>query len=153
MYLLSFSLYLHEGIVKRFLEIDLSSGHWSLIVGSFQNRKVAGSIPGQATCLGCGFDPWSRRLHEATNWSFSFAPMFLSLPSSFSKSNEKTTSREDTSFFKKEIDLKCQDIYFILCHGFSYNLFLSINKLMHAWMEHHIKLVMKESLTFAGFIQ
>ena len=30
------------------------------------NRKVAGSIPSQGTCLGCGFSPGPGRLREAT---------------------------------------------------------------------------------------
>ena len=30
-----------------------------LVGASFRAlKKVAGSIPGQGTCLGCGFDPW-----------------------------------------------------------------------------------------------
>ena len=29
------------------------------------NQKVAGSIPGQGTCLGCGFCPWSGCVQEA----------------------------------------------------------------------------------------
>ena len=30
-------------------------------------QKVAGLIPGQGTCLGCGFDPPSGHLQEATD--------------------------------------------------------------------------------------
>ena len=38
-------------------------------------RKVAGLIPGQGTCLGYGFGPWSGCVQEATDQCFS--PFFL----------------------------------------------------------------------------
>ena len=51
------------------------------------NRKVAGLIPGQVPCLGCGFDSpsgrcnfWFRHIQKATNRCFSLESMFLSLP-------------------------------------------------------------------------
>ena len=34
-------------------------------------QKVAGSIPSQGTCLGCGFRPSSGHIQEATEQSFS----------------------------------------------------------------------------------
>ena len=42
-------------------------------------QKVAGSIPGQGTYLGCEFDPWLGCLWEATDQCFSLTSMFLSL--------------------------------------------------------------------------
>ena len=60
------------------------------------NRKVAGLIPSQGTYPGCGFGHWSGRLrllvraHVGGNQS-----MFLSLPSSLSKGNEKMSLDED----------------------------------------------------------
>ena len=44
-------------------------------------------IPSLGAC-----NPLSRHLQKATCWCFSFALMFLSLPSSLSKSNEKKMS-------------------------------------------------------------
>ena len=41
------------------------------------NGKVASSIPGQGTCLGCGPGPWLGGMQEATDRCFS-----LSLPPS-----------------------------------------------------------------------
>ena len=53
------------------------------------NWKVAGLIPSQGTCLGCGFGPGWGHVLEATNWCFFLTPMFLSvsfsLPSSLWK--------------------------------------------------------------------
>ena len=43
------------------------------------NPKAAGMIPGQGTCLGCGFTPQSGCVWEATDQYFSLASMFLSL--------------------------------------------------------------------------
>ena len=43
------------------------------------HQKVAGSIPGQGTYPGCGFDPLSGSLPEADP-SSSLTSMFLSLP-------------------------------------------------------------------------
>ena len=52
-------------------------------------QKVAGSIPGQGACLGCGFSPQSGRTQEASNRCFSLTSIFLSLfyflPSPLSK--------------------------------------------------------------------
>ena len=52
------------------------------------NRKVAGLIPGQGTCLGCGLGPWlgacERQPTDVSLINVSL-PLFLSLPSSFSK--------------------------------------------------------------------
>ena len=55
-----------------------------LVGASSCKPKVVGSIPGQGTYLGCGFDPWSRCIQEAANWCF-----FCSLPSSLSKKQWK----------------------------------------------------------------
>ena len=66
----------------------------------FFNPKVAlasvvqllGQIPGQGTCLGCGFGP-PGGIQEAINWCFSLTLMFLTLffllPFPFSKKNQK----------------------------------------------------------------
>ena len=42
-------------------------------------RRVAGSIPGQGTRLGCGLGPWLGHMLETTSWCFSLASTFLSL--------------------------------------------------------------------------
>ena len=62
---------------------------------SSHNRKVAGSIPSQGTCLGCGFVPPSvhgmgayRRPPIDASLSH---PCFLSLPSSLFRSSRKKT--------------------------------------------------------------
>ena len=39
------------------------------------NQKVAGSVPSQGTCLGCGPGPWL----GAASWCVSHTSMFLSL--------------------------------------------------------------------------
>ena len=60
------------------------------LVGALScNQRVVGSIPGQCTCLGFGFNPWSEHRREAADRSFSLTSMFLSLPSFFLKTNEK----------------------------------------------------------------
>ena len=41
--------------------------------------NVAGSIPGQGTCLGCGFNPQLEHIQEATDPCLSLSSMFLSL--------------------------------------------------------------------------
>ena len=47
------------------------------------NRKVTGSVLAQGTCLGCGFDPPSGCILEATGWCFSrWCSLSPSLPSS-----------------------------------------------------------------------
>ena len=43
------------------------AGMAQLVGASSCNQKVAGSIPGQNTYLGCGFDPQSGHVQEATN--------------------------------------------------------------------------------------
>ena len=55
-----------------------------LVGMSTHNRKVASLIPGPGT-----YDPWSQHVWEATNQCFSLSSMFLSLPSSLSKSSRK----------------------------------------------------------------
>ena len=52
--------------------------------------KAVGSIPGHGTYLGCGFDSWSERVWETTNWCFSLIWCF-----SFSRINKKTSLGED----------------------------------------------------------
>ena len=51
------------------------------------DQKFAGLIPGQDTCLGCGFVPQSSCMWEATNWCFSLS-LLLSLLSSLSRIGE-----------------------------------------------------------------
>ena len=60
-----------------------------LLGASSRNQSFDGSIPSQSTFLDCGFNPWSRHIWEATHWCFSLTSMFLSLPPSLSKINEK----------------------------------------------------------------
>ena len=56
------------------------------------SQKVAGSIPGQGTCLVCGFHPQLGRMQEATDQRFSLTSMCLSLsvslPSPLSRTNK-----------------------------------------------------------------
>ena len=47
------------------------------------HQRVAGSVLGQGTYLGCRFDPWSGCVREATDQCFSFTSMFLFLSLSF----------------------------------------------------------------------
>ena len=42
-------------------------------------RKVAGLIPGQGTCSGCRFRPWSGHVGKAATCGFSLTSVFLSL--------------------------------------------------------------------------
>ena len=55
-------------------------------------QKVAGSIPGQGPCLGCGFGPRLGHIQEATDQYLSLTSMFLSpsfsLPSPSLKINK-----------------------------------------------------------------
>ena len=68
-------------------------GWYGSVGASCHNQMVIGSIPSQGTYLGCGFDPMSRHIKEATNQYFSLTSVFhsfpSSLPSSLSKSNKK----------------------------------------------------------------
>ena len=41
------------------------------------HQKVAGSVPSQGMYLGCGFDPWSGCVREATSRCFSHIIVFL----------------------------------------------------------------------------
>ena len=43
------------------------------------HQKAGGSIPGKSIYLGCGFDPWSGHIWEATNQYFSLTSMCLPL--------------------------------------------------------------------------
>ena len=43
------------------------------------NQKVMGLIPGQDTCLGCGFSPQLGCMQKAADQCFSLTSMFLSL--------------------------------------------------------------------------
>ena len=53
----------------------------ALLVGALSiSQKVMGSVPGQSTCLGCGFNLRSRSVREATSQCFSLTLTFLSLP-------------------------------------------------------------------------
>ena len=46
-----------------------------------EHQKAGGLIPGQGTYLSCGFNTWSWRAWEATNWCFSLSlSVSLSLP-------------------------------------------------------------------------
>ena len=54
----------------KILEISLA-GVASWVEGQHANQKVAGSIPGQGTCLGCGPGPWLGHVQEATDGCFS----------------------------------------------------------------------------------
>ena len=58
-------------------------------------QKVVGSIPGQGTCLGCGFDLGSGCVREATNrcFCFSWPPSLKSIKTI--SSDEDYTKREE----------------------------------------------------------
>ena len=75
-------------------------------------EKVEGSIPGQGTYLGCSFDPQLGLEQEATDPCFSLTSMFLSLPSSLSKTNEDIFLGEDFFLIKVQltmiVDKACQ---------------------------------------------
>ena len=43
------------------------------------HQKVAGLIPGQGTCHGCGFGPWSGHMEEAASKSFPLNSVILFL--------------------------------------------------------------------------
>ena len=60
-------------------------------------QKVASSVPGQGTFLGCGFGPWLGRMQEATNRCFSHISMFLSLPNSKNEIFKKATPQNHYS--------------------------------------------------------
>ena len=55
-------------------------------VGCPVHQKVEGSILGQGTYLGCGFDPWSEHIWEAASPHFSHTDVSLSLSLSLSLS-------------------------------------------------------------------
>ena len=50
-------------------------GRWAQLVGvsSCNQNVIISSIPGQRTCLDCGFDPQSKCLRKATNPCFSLS--------------------------------------------------------------------------------
>ena len=69
---------------------------------SSHSQRVAASVPGQGTYLGCMFDPGPGCMHphlgvdslsgqvqEATCWCFSLASVFVSLPSSITALKKK----------------------------------------------------------------
>ena len=64
------------------------------------NQKVLGSIPGQGTCLGFRFVPWSRPVQEATDWCFSLTWIFLCLSPSFLLSLKSVNMSLGEDFFK-----------------------------------------------------
>ena len=59
------------------------------------SKKLGGLIPSEDTCLNGQFGPQPRCVQEATNQCFSLTSMFLSLPSSLSKTKEKMSLGED----------------------------------------------------------
>ena len=62
-----------------------------LVGVSSYNQRVVDSVPGQGTSLGCGSDPWSRRIWESANQCFSFSE----------SSEKKKAVEEDKNFFLK----------------------------------------------------
>ena len=60
------------------------------------NRKIAGSVPGQGTCLGCRFGPQLGSLWEAADRCFSRTSMFLSFLSLLSKIKNKSGTSQFT---------------------------------------------------------
>ena len=92
-----------------------------LVGASSHHRKVAGSIPGQGTYLGCGLDLWpwcvqslawalqsrSGCLRKAADRCSSLSSMFVSLssslPSFLSKSNEKKCPQVRTKKKKPQL--------------------------------------------------
>ena len=61
-------------------------------------QEVTGSIPGQGTCLGCGFCPGSGQVPKATDRCFSpFLPLFLPpFPSLLKKKKDKVFKKKKT---------------------------------------------------------
>lgn len=47
---------------------------------SSRNQKVAGQIPGQATCLGSGLNAWSGHVQQTANRSLSHVGVSLPFP-------------------------------------------------------------------------
>ena len=76
------------------------------------NWKVMGSIPGQGTCLCCGFGPWSRfspqlgHMQGATDWCFSLTLMFLSLIFSLPSPLSRINKRKEI-LFQKTVTARC----------------------------------------------
>ena len=52
---------------------------WLSALSAALQTKVAGPIPGQGTCLGCGFDSQSQHIQEATHRCFFLILMLLYL--------------------------------------------------------------------------
>ena len=106
---------------KRFLENNyhhqkhLLTSPWPVWLSRLEhrpiNQKVMGSIPGQDTHLGCGFEPQSGCVREVTDQCFSLTLMLLSLSLSFSKINKHIFG---WGFKKKE--RKHLLIYTVFCH-------------------------------------
>ena len=69
------------------------------------DQNVAGSIPGQGTCLGCRFSPQSQRVGEATDWCFS-----LSVPSPLFKICKHVLEWR----FKKSLYYHCRSLSFFI---------------------------------------
>ena len=71
---------MEEGVIKRSEPYAALAGEPRLVGALSHDWKVAGSILDWGTCLGCRFDPQSRRVWETASWYFSFELVFLSLP-------------------------------------------------------------------------
>ena len=55
------------------------TGVAQLVGHHLRKQKAASLIPGQGTCLGCGFSPWVGSIQQASDQCFSLTLMFLSL--------------------------------------------------------------------------
>ena len=85
--------FVHFTILKlhRKIKIYIPCFDWYVSVGHCPSKQnLAGSIPGQGTCLGCRLGPQSERVWEATDKCFSLTSIFLSLSPSLPLSLLKT---------------------------------------------------------------
>ena len=85
------------------------------------DRKVAGLIPRQGTCPGCGFDPQMERVHEGNQSMFLFhidvslslaLSLFLSPPPSLKTMMKYPQVRIN----KKRIKIKNIETYLVVFH-------------------------------------
>ena len=74
------------------------AGMVQLVGASSHNQRVVGSIPGQGTFLGCRLDLGESR-GEVIERCFSLTLMYLSLPSSLSKS--KSNKKKKCPWMRK----------------------------------------------------
>ena len=75
--------FLHRWIpttIPAFKNFPWALARWlSWLEHSLVHQKVADSIPGQGTYLGCGFDPWLGHIWEAANQCFSLSQINIQI--------------------------------------------------------------------------